>query len=274
MNIRTLLISLLTISGGLADVFKLPVQASASIIKCKGQIPQRVACLIKPSSYKIDTYRVDICEKTPFPPFRSSADYSGAGCLTLFNGNGNLYRGDFARNSNYKPPLTGRENLKSGTYKYLTIVLKNGFTSSGKYTSGETTWRTAGRDKKGRPKLTTKQGEPVEIKESLNNWRGNNNKDNDYCNNNGGTFSRCEMIYNGYKLTGIGLGPDFIENHDKNVAYMFYMVELASPIKLTENLSGNINLTVQRNLEVYGYGKTVKSISTPPFIFEATYTND
>tara|TARA_Y100001968_G_C19436500_1_gene759999 strand:- start:907 stop:1731 length:825 start_codon:yes stop_codon:yes gene_type:complete len=274
MKNRSLLIPILTVFGSLTGIYSQAVNASTSIIKCQGEVPNRTACLISPSSYKIDTYRVDICQKTPFPSYRSSADYSGANCITLFNGNGDLYKGNFSRNTNFKIPTTGRQNIKTGKYRYLTMVLNNEFYISGRYTSGETTWRTAGRDKKGRAQITTTQGEPVEIKEKLSSWRGKNNQPNDYCDNNGGTFSRCEMLYNGYKLTGIGLRDNFTESDSNKVAYVFYMVELASPINLKEDSVGDFKLRIKRSLEVYGNGRTVKSISTAPFIFEATYTNN
>ncbi len=271
MKIQTLLISLLTLSAGLALSKNQSVHSAATIIRCKGQIPNRTACLIKPSSYKINTYRVDICKESPFPSYRSSANFSGAGCMTLFNGNGDLYKGQFAKNSKYKLPKIGKENIKLGKYKYLTMVLKNSFTSSGKYTSGQTTWRTAGTNKKGIPIITKKAGAPVETTVKLTNWRGSNNQNNDYCKNDGGSFSRCEINYNGYELTGIGINSDFIETYGKNITYMFYIVELSSPITLQKDSEGYFEININNDLEVFGNGQEVQSISTPPFIFKATY---
>tara|TARA_Y100001968_G_C19421016_1_gene751742 strand:+ start:1005 stop:1787 length:783 start_codon:yes stop_codon:yes gene_type:complete len=258
----------LTVLGGLVYDWNQSFNSAATIINCKGQIPERTACLIKPSSYKINTYRVDICQRSPFPDYRSSADYSGAGCMTLFNGKGKLYEGQFAKVSKYKIPIIGRESMKPGKYTYLSIVLKNAFTSSGKYSSGTTTWRTAGKNAKN---LDTSPGKPVEFTTKLTNWRGQNNKNNDYCENDGGTFSRCEINYNGYQSTGIGLDYDFIESYGSKVDYIFYMVRLSSPIILNEDSNGDFTLRVKNDLEVYGDGSSVKSISIPPFIFEANY---
>ena len=271
MTTRSLFLSLVTALVGSLGVFIQPVNSAATIIKCKGNIPDLTACLIEASSYKIDTYRIDVCKESPFPAYRSSADYAGAGCMTLFNGNGDLFKRDLSQSSTYKIPTTGRDTIKSGKYKYLTMVLKNGFTSSGKYTSGDTTWRTVGPTVQN---LETSKGEPIAFTVKLNNWRGTNDSDNDYCDNNGGTFSRCEMNYNGYNLTSIGLGSDFIETHGKNVIYMFYMVELSSPIILKKDSEGYFELKVKAHLEVYGNGSTVQSISTAPFIFQANYSNN
>ena len=118
------------------------------------------------------------------------------------------------------------------------MVLKNGFISSGKYTSGDTTWRTVGPNSKA---LATSKGVPVEFMVKLSNWRGIDDRDNDYCDNNGGTSSRCESNYNGYKVTGIGLGADFIETYGTKVNYIFYMIKLSSPITLKEDSNGDFN---------------------------------
>ena len=101
MKNRTLLLSLLTFFGGLSGIWNQPVNSSSNIIKCRGQIPDKTACLIEPSSYKIDTLRLDICQKNPSPDYRSSADYAGAGCVSLFNGNGKPYRGQLGKGGKY-----------------------------------------------------------------------------------------------------------------------------------------------------------------------------
>ena len=249
-----------------------PVQSAATIIKCKGQIPNKTACLIKAKSIKINIYRVDLCKKNPFPNYRSSADYAGAGCITLFNDNGKLYRGNFKKGTKYKLPEEGRDIIKNGSYNYLTIVFENSFKSSGEYTSGQTTWKTGGFNKKYNQRiLNINKGATIEYTSKLSNWRGKDNKDNDYCDNNGGTYSRCEVNYNGYELTSIGLGDNFIESYGKNLSYMFYMNKLLSPIYLKENMDVDFYLIDNNSLEVYGNGTTVQSITIAPFIFKITY---
>ena len=271
MKIRSLLIPLLQIFGCLVSLWNEPVHSAATIIKCTGQIPDKTSCFIEPTSYKIDTYRVDICQRNPFPDTRSSADYAGAACMTLFDGKDYLDRREFARNSNYKITITASKNIKPGTYKYLAIVLKNGFKSSGKYTSGNTTWRTVGPDPNN---LEITKGDPVEFSVKLSNWRGIDNRDNDYCDNNGGTSSRCESKYNGYEVTGIALGNDFIETYGSKVSYMFHMVKMPLPITIKEDSQGDFIITNKKRLEVYGNGIEVQSISIAPFIFQLTFISN
>ena len=275
MKNRSLLISLLTFIGAINSSIDQPGHTAASIINCKGQIPDKTACLITPSSLKVDIYRVDICKESPFPKYRSSPDYAAADCITLFNGNGNLYRGQFKKGYNYKLPQKGKDNLKPGIYNYLTIIFKNSFKSSGRYTSGKNTWSTGGNGRGNNQAILEKNKDKlIEFTSKLNNWKGKRNKKNDYCDNNGGTFSRCEINYNGYELTAIGLGNDFIETFGSKTSYLFYMNKLRSPINLKENSTGDVALKDYNSLEVYGNGSEVKSITIAPFIFEAIYIEE
>jgi len=272
MRNHYLFISFLILLGVIGIKGEQPVQSAATIIKCKGQIPNKTACLIKAKSIKINIYRVDLCKKNPFPNYRSSADYAGASCITLFNGNGKLYRGNFKKGTKYKLPEEGREIIKTGSYNYLTIVFENSFKSSGEYKSGQTTWKTGGFNKKYNQRiLNINKGATIEYTSKLSNWRGKNNKENDYCDNNGGTYSRCEIKYNGYQLTSIGLGSNFIESYGPKLPYMFYMNTLLSPINIKEAMNMDFFLVDNNSLEVYGNGETVKSISIAPFIFKVNF---
>mgnify|MGYP004131914429 CR=1 FL=1 len=273
MRKHFLFISLLTVLGIIGSKGDQPVYAAATILKCVGQIPNKTACLIEANSLKTTIYRVDLCKESPFPNYRSSADYASAGCISLFNDNGKLYKGKFKKGNKYKLPEKGRDIIKSGSYNYLTIVFENRFKSSGKYTSGQRTWTTTRRiDKKtNRKVLNINKGQPIEFTSKLSNWRGKFNKNNDYCDNNGGTYSRCEVNYNGYELTSIGLGKNFIESYGSDLSYMFYMNKLLSPIKLKEGADLDFYLIDNNGLEVYGNGDTVNSITIAPFIFKVTY---
>ena len=272
MRNHFLLVSCFAFLGIFISEVGQPVYSAATIIKCKGQVPNKTACLINAKSIKTNIYRVDLCKKNPFPNYRSSPDYAGGGCITLFNDNGKLYRGNFNKGNKYKLPEEGREIIRPGSYNYLTIVFENSFKSSGKYTSGETTWTTGGFNKKYNQRiLNTNKGQPIEYTSKLSNWRGKNNKDNDYCDNNGGTYSRCEIKYNGYQLTSIGLGSDFIESYGPKLPYMFYMNTLLSPINLKETMNIDFFLVDNNSLEVYGDGQTVQSISIAPLIFKLTF---
>ena len=273
MRNHSSLISLLTILGIICNKGDQPVHSAATIIQCAGQIPNKTACLIEANSLKTNIYRIDLCKESPFPNYRSSADYSSAGCISLFNDNGKLYKGQFKKGNKYKLPEKGRDIIKTGSYNYLTIVFENRFTSSGKYTSGKRTWTTTRRvDKKSNKKfLNTNEEQPKEFTSKLSNWRGKLNKNNDYCDNNGGTYSRCEVNYNGYELTSIGLGKNFIESYGSDLSYMFYMNKLLSPINLKAGTDLDFYLIDNNGLEVYGNGDTVNSITIAPFIFEVTY---
>ena len=269
---HSLLIAILTALGGLSiDCYK-PLRAALTILDCNGRIPRKTACLIKPVTFKTDIYRIDICKENPFPDYRSSPNYSGSGCMALFRSKGRLYRFDIRKGPKYKIPQRGRENIKTETYNYLAIIFKNGFTSSGEYTTGDKTYMTAGVDKKTNKKiLKINGGNPEEFTTKLSNWRGESNKDNEYCDNNGGTFSRCEIKYNGYELTAVGLGNDLIEDHGSKLKYVFYMNKLLSPINLNEDLDSVFYLKANNRLEVYGKGNEIQSITIAPFIFDLNY---
>ena len=267
---RFLLFSVLAPLFGAISNWDIPAHSALTIIQCSGKIPNNTACLINASSFKIDIYRIDICEKNPFPDYRMTPDYSGAGCISLFNQKGKSWEVD--SKNKIKIPNLDREKIKSGSFKYSAIILKNSFTSSGKYTSGERTWTTGGVDARTNKKIL-KIGEvnPVEFTTKLTNWRGKNNKNNDYCINNGGTYSRCEVKYNGYEVTSVGMGADLIESYGSSLKYMFYMNKLLSPINLKQESAGDFYLEIKNRLEVYGNGRTVTSISIAPFIFDVAY---
>ena len=272
MRNRILFISLFAILGFSSNKGLQPVQAAATILKCAGQVPNKTACLIEAKSIKTNIYRVDLCKENPFPNYRSSADYAGAKCISLFNNNGKLYIGNFKKGNEYKLPTQGRDIIKSGKYQYLTIVFENKFKSAGKYTSGERTWTTGGINKKNNKKIiNVNKGNPKEFTSKLSNWRGEINKKNDYCDNDGGTYSRCEIKYNGYQLTSIGLGSNFIESYGPKLPYMFYMNNLLSPINLKEATNIDFFLVDNNSLEVYGDGETVQSISLAPLIFKISF---
>ena len=265
-------ISLLTLLVVSNSVFTYPVDSASTIIKCTGKIPKKTACLIKANSLELNIYRVDLCKKNPFPVYRSSADYASGGCISLFNGNGKLYKGNFIKGNKYKLPKRGRGIIKKGSYNYLTIVFENRFRSSGEYLSGLNNWMTGGINKKDNRKIIKlNEGEPVKSTTKLSNWRGKNNIKNDYCENNGGTNSRCEINYNGHELTSIGLDSNFIESYGNKLSYMFHAKKLLSPIELKEVLDAEYYLIDNNSLEVYGNGKSVDSISIAPFIFKLIY---
>ena len=62
-----------------------PAFSSITILNCSGDIPKKTACLIDANSYEVKISRIDICQNSPLPKFRSSPDFSGASCINLFD---------------------------------------------------------------------------------------------------------------------------------------------------------------------------------------------
>ena len=237
---------------------------SATILKCSGDIPKGAPCLIKASSYKVKVSKIDICKNNPFPKLRSTPDYAGSYCLNLFDRKNNSKNINILNNLIFNLP---NNVYGSGEFKYISVLFRNEFTVSGKYKSGNNTWLT---NRKGPNKLTkssNNNGSPKKFTERLTNWRGVQDRDNKYCDNNGGTYSRCDLNYNGNKLTAIGLDKDFVESFGNKVKYVFYNLELSPPLEINANEPVTIEINLQRNLEVFGNGQDVQSISTAPIIF-------
>ena len=246
-----------------------PLYSAATILNCNNKIPKRTPCLIKASSYKVEIEKVDICSKNPFPDFRTTPDYAGSFCLSLYDKKNNSGKLNLTNDLKLEIP---EKNIDNRVYKYISIIFKNKFTVSGKFNSNESLWITGKKGPKNVFKAKDNFKVPEKFSEKLKNWRGLNNLDNKYCDNNGGTFSRCDLNYNGYKLTAIGLDENFIETYGEKTKFLFYNVELSPPISLKKEVKGNINIKYQRNLEVYGNGKDIKSISVAPLILRAFFT--
>ena len=248
-----------------------PLYSSSTILNCTGQIPNKTACLIEANSFKVKVRRIDICQKNPFPSYRSTADYSGSKCINLFNekitGQGYLEK---SKKFNIPKNLF----IEKGEYKYISIILENKFIVSGKYNAGNYFWATS----KGGPKTIIQSNKdisnPDEFTSKLNNWRGEKNLDNKYCENNGGTSSRCDVQYNGFRMTGIGLDPDFVETSGKKTKYMFFMSELSPPVNLNNDSKGFLKIDFKKYLEVYGNKLAVESISIAPFQFKARFISE
>ena len=246
-----------------------PVYSSATILNCNSKIPKGVPCLIKASSYNVEIEKVHICPKNPYPDFRTTPDYAGSLCLNLYDKKINSGKLNLTNNSKLEIPENTLDNRE---YKYISIIFKNKFTVSGKFFSNENSWNTGKKGPKNVLKAKDNFQVPKKFSEKLANWRGLNNEDNKYCDNDGGTFSRCDLNYNGYKLTAIGLDENFIETYGEKTKYLFYNVELSPPISLNKEKKGTIDIKYQRNLEVYGDGKEIKSISVAPLLLRAFFT--
>tara|TARA_Y100001933_G_scaffold99267_1_gene99701 strand:- start:546 stop:1367 length:822 start_codon:yes stop_codon:yes gene_type:complete len=271
MKLPTIINFLVLYLSGVSFIQMRQIYSSSTILNCSGDIPNGVPCIIKASSYKVEVDRIDICKNNPFINIRSTPDYGGSFCLNLFNKKNNSKKINLSNNPIFKIPEN--QNIK-GEFKYISVIFKNKFTVSGKYKSGKDIWITNNKGPKNIIKLASDKDIPKKFSEKLTNWRGSDNKDNKYCDNNGGTSSRCDLNYNGNKLTAIGLNKDYIESFGDKVKFVFYNLELSPPIKIVEGDKGFINIRYKKNLEVYGNGKDVKSISTAPIIFSARFNKE
>ena len=248
-----------------------PLYSSSTILNCSGQIPNKTACLIEANSFKVKVRRVDICQKNPFPSYRSTADYSGSKCINLFNEKitGQNY---LEKSKKFNIPKT--LFIEKGDYKYISIILENKFTVSGKYKAGNYFWETSKEGPKKIIQSNNNISNPNEFTSKLTSWRGEKDLDNKYCENNGGTSSRCDVQYNGFRMTGVGLDPDFVETSGKKIKYMFFMSELSPPVNLNNDSKGFLKIDFKKYLEVFGNKLAVKSISIAPFQFKAKFISE
>ena len=248
-----------------------PVYSSASILNCTGNIPKKIACIIKANSYDVSIKRIDICQKDPFPNYRNTPDYNGSICINLFSSepaNKNIL------DKEKKFYISKDLNIEKGRYKYISLILKNKFIVSGKYKADGYFWSTSKLGPMEIIKSKNNISMPNKFTTKLTNWRGKKNIDNKYCENNGGTRSRCELQYNGFKMTGIGLDSDLIETSGVKTDYMFFISELSPIVDLNKNSEGFFSIILEKNLEVFGNGSAVQSISIAPFKFKTRYISE
>ena len=248
-----------------------PVFSSATILNCTGNIPKKTACIIKASSYDASFKRIDICQEDPFPNYRSTPDFSGSRCLNLLTSELSSQKNLDAENKLYIPQNL---NIENGVYKYIAVIIKNKFTVSGKYKTDNVLWLTSDEGPKKIIQSKNNRSIPYEFTTKLTNWRGEKNIDNKYCVNNGGTSSRCDLQYNGFKMTGIGIDSNFIETSGNKTKYMFFVSELSPVVNLNQYAEGYFSINMEKNLEVYGNGSAVTSISIAPFKFKTSYISE
>ena len=241
-----------------------------TILNCLGDIPNKTSCLIKATSYKINVERIDICQNNPFPSNRKTPDYINSNCVNLYDIRKDSIKFALKRNSKFELPNIDNVINKEGNYNFLSMIFRNQFTVSGEYTVGDKTFKTGSKGPRNIIVGKKNSFKPQEIDEKLTNWRGIEDKDNKYCEN-GGTSSRCELNYNSFRLTAIGLNANFEETFGDQTKYLFYSSRFKSPIKIKKNTKGYFDISYQKNLEVYGNGKVIKSISTAPFLFKAAF---
>ena len=75
-------------------------------------------------------------------------------------------------------------------------------------------------------------------------------------------------------MTGIGLDSALIETSGKKTKYMFFVSELSPIVYLNKNSEGYFSINWEKNLEVFGNGFAVESISIAPFKFKTRYISE
>mgnify|MGYP003349035325 CR=1 FL=1 len=195
--------------------------------------------IIKASSYNLKIRRIDICQKNPLPNYKITPDFSGSKCINLTNStldSENLF------NTNQKYSILKNSIIENGNYRYISIMIKNKFIVSGSYNANDYFWSTSKKGPKEIIQSKSKISNPNRFTTKLINWRGRENLDNKYCNNNGGTFSRCDLQYNGYEMSGIGLDSDLVETSGNKIKFMFFISELSPMINLNQESKGYIDI--------------------------------
>ena len=269
----SILLSSLAFTGFLFNLSQRELQAYPNTVAaCTGSIPSGDdTCLIDPTSYELDIYRVYICTSDPFPSSATTADLSS--CMALFKSD-SPYTGQLANNT-FTLPSTGMDEKVNGAYTHAAVVFLNTFTAAGSYTSGGITYRTKG-NYDGGTNVTTTPGEPKKSAGTYSNWRGESGtSDNQYCKD-GGTATRCEADFNGYKVTGILTDSSLNAVSGGSASRLFYLAELTSPFTLTDSSSGSIEITVDNNYEVDGNdaGTEVEEMYIAPFVFQPKFVSN
>ena len=75
-------------------------------------------------------------------------------------------------------------------------------------------------------------------------------------------------------MSGIGLDSDFVENSGNKIKFIFFISELSPMINLNQDSKGYIDINFKKNLEVFGNGSAVTSISIAPFEFQTRFINE
>ncbi len=269
----SILLSSIAFTGFLLNLSQKELQAYPNTVSlCTGSIPSgEDTCLVDPTSYELDIYRVYICTSDPFPASSTEANLSS--CMALFINDSSPYTGQLANNT-FTLPSTGMEEKINGSYTHTAVVFKNVFTGAGTYTSGGNTYRTV--NNSGGGNVTTDAGDPEKVNETITNWRGESGSSaNPYCKD-GATVSRCEADFNGYKVTGIITDSSLNAVSGGSASRLFYLAELTSPFTLTDSSSGSIEITVDNNYEVSGNdaGTVVEAMTIAPFVFQPTFVSN
>ena len=271
-----------------ADVTPVPTCADNSI-------PARDAfCVIKPTVYSIDVYRAELCINDPMPAGTSIPKYDSSGCITLFDGSGTPTTEDIGNQTTAQLPTSSADEIFPGTYKYLNLVIGSAINASAKHTYGGLTYRTTTlRSQGGTSNVTTNSGDPeiytneIESGEYYHEqgWRKDDGTDNPECLNDGGTATRCNMsfyydnnnslLYSVNTILGVvdGNGKFTEQNSKLSTNAIFYQNVLRSPLTLSANSTGFLDIGIKANIIVFSnFGEDeVLQLRAAPISFDMEF---
>ena len=258
-------------------------------------------CVIKPTVYKLDVYRAELCINDPMPTGTTVPKYDSSGCITLFDGSGTPTTEDIGNQSTAELPVSSADEIVPGTYRYLNLVFSSNIKASAKHTYGGLTYRTKETDSVENGEtvnVTTNSGTPfvrdnyIETGENYhqNGWRsaydgGDEEIDNQDCQNDGGTKTRCDysfyydgndsVLYNVTAILGIvDSNGNFTEQNASNNNSIFYKNVLRSPLTLASNSNGFIDVAIKANITVqsnYPGEDKVIQLNAAPISFDMEF---
>jgi len=279
MKKSTLKLFLIAFFSGIIIPFNYQSKAedvTQSVPACgENELPSNTGfCSVTPTVFKIDLYRAELCINNPMPTGTTTPNYDSSGCITLFDGEGTPSTEDIGNNQTATLP-SSELNLVPGTYKYLNLIVSSNFRASASHTYNGTTWRTSGpfRDYPGDTKgtnVTDTPGTPVVVDNyfgsgdeyKYHGWRRKYGEPTvEDTSSECQSKERCSIsFYYGddsstvYTVTAIigvvGSDGSFTEQVSENSNSLFYQNELSSPLTLSANSSGFLDIGIKANVMV------------------------
>ena len=279
-----------------------------TIPACGTDIPSNNGfCSITPTVFNIDLYRAELCVNNPMPIGTTTPNYDSSGCITLFYENGTPTTEDIGNNQTASLP-SSELDIVPGTYNYLNLVLSSNFRASASHTYNGITYRSSGIiedyyyngvNSGDKTNVTTTAGTPVVTDRyigtgenySTHGWRSKygdptTEEASNECAN-GGTKTRCEFnFYYGsnastvYKVNAIigvvGNDGSFTEGVSGNSNSLFYQNELTSPLTLSANSSGFIDIGIKANISVQSNNaeNEVMQLNASPISFDMEFIDE
>jgi len=302
MKKSTLKLFLIAFFSGIIIPFNSESKANTtqSVPACEeNEIPSNTGfCSITPTVFKIDLYRAELCISNPIPTGTSTPNYDSSGCITLFDGKGTPSTEDIGNQRTAQLPLSSADDVVPGTYKYLNLVVSSNFRSSASHIYNGITYRTSGPmrpypgDTVG-TNVTTDPGTPVVTDKfwgtgdeyKYHGWRRKYGEPTtEDTNSDCVSKERCTLnFYYGnddstvYTVTAIigvvGSDGSFTEGVSDSSNSLFYQNELSSPLTLSANSSGFLDIGIKANVMVQSNNNEdeVMQLNSAPISFDMEF---